>query len=161
MSDLYQTSADLRAATQDLARIERPSAALTLTRSATLAITTAGTTITWQVETRAQGITWSGTTITIPTSGYYGITLTYGTAGNHTGLVQCIVNGIAAPTAMVYSAASITSQVYFLMKYFTQDDAVQLRVFPSSNQTIQVNAESGVQNASPFLHIVQLTGSQT
>ena len=158
MSDLYQTSADLKATTQDLARVESPSAALTLTRSATLAITTAGTTITWQTETRNQGFTWSGATITIPTSGYYGITLTYGAAGNHTGLVQCVVNGVAAPTTMTYSAGSVTDQVYFLMKYFSQDDAVQLKVFPSSNQTIQVNAESGVQNASPFIHIVQLTG---
>ena len=158
MSDLYQTSADLRASVADLARQERPGAALTLTRSATLSITTAGTTITWQTETRNQGFTWSGTTITIPTSGYYGITLTYGTSGNHTGFVQCIVNGIAAPTAMAYSGAAITAQVYFLMKYFTQSDAVQLKVFPSTNQTIQVNAESGVQNASPFLHITQLTG---
>ena len=38
MSDLYRTSADLKATTQDLARVERPSAALTLTRSATLSL---------------------------------------------------------------------------------------------------------------------------
>lgn len=145
---------------QSLQRVETPAACLTLTRSATLAITTAGTTITWQVETRANGITWSGTTITIPTTGYYGVTLTYASSLNHTALVQCIVNGIVAPTAMAYSGANITDQVFFLMRYFTTGDAVQIRVIPSANQTIAVNAE-GAQNESPFVHVVQLTGSQT
>lgn len=157
MSDLYQTSADLKATTQDLARVESPSAALTLTRSATLAITTAGTTITWQTEVRNQGFTWSGTTITIPTTGYYAVTFTYASSLSHTGLVQCVVNGVTAPTAMAYSGANITDQVYFLMRYFTTGDAVQIRVIPSANQTIAVNAE-GAQNESPFLHIVQLSG---
>ena len=51
--------------------IERPSAALTLTRSASQTIAGSSATITWQVETRNSGFTWSTTTITIPTDGYY------------------------------------------------------------------------------------------
>ena len=74
--------------------VEIPSAALTLTRSATLAITTAGTVITWQVETRNQGFTWSGTTITIPTAGYYAVQLALGTTGSQTMAFTRIVNGV-------------------------------------------------------------------
>lgn len=51
--------------------VEIPSAALTLTRSASQAIAGTNAVITWQVETRNQGFTWSTTTITIPTNGFY------------------------------------------------------------------------------------------
>lgn len=155
MSDLYQTSADLKATTQDLARVESPSACLSLTRSATLAITTAGTTITWQTELRSQGITWSGTDITIPTAGYYVLNLSY-TATAHTAFMRLIVNGT---TTGFFSSSALSSstQAFTVVRYFATGDVVRLQALPSVNVTIAVNAE-GTTGESPILHIAQLTG---
>jgi len=155
MSDLYQTSADLKATTQDLARVESPSACLSLTRSATLAITTAGTTITWQTELRSQGITWSGTDITIPTAGYYVLNLSY-TATAHTAFMRLIVNGT---TTGFFSSSALSSstQTFTVVRYFATGDVVRLQALPSTNVTIAVNAE-GATGESPILHIAQLTG---
>ena len=157
MSDLYQTSADLKATTQDLARVERPSAALTLTRSATLAITTAGTTITWQVETRNQGFNWSGADVTIPTNGYYLINLQYTASVITTATAILRVNSV---NVAFFADSSINSTLhgFTVMRYFSTGDSVELRVVPSANSTIQVNAENATSE-SPILNIVQLTGA--
>ena len=137
--------------------IEAPAAALTLTRSATLAIATAGTTITWQVETRNSGFVWSGTGITIPTAGYYAINLSYSATAAHTASMRLIVNGVIV-AFMATSYASSTAQAYTVMRYFATGNVVRLSVLPSSNVTVNVVAE-GVQSESPILHIVQLSAS--
>ena len=136
--------------------IEIPSAALTLTRSATLAITTAGTTITWQVETRNQSFTWSGTDITIPTSGYYAFSLYYATGAVHTAFMRIIANGTSV-AFMASSGGSSTVQSFASVRYFATGDVVRLQVLPSTNQTIAVTAE-GSAGESPIFHIVQMTG---
>lgn len=156
MSDLYQTSADLKATTQDLARQERPGAALTLTRSATLAITTAGTIITWQTEVRNQGFTWSGTDITIPTSGYYDIGAYIVTTTSITMFANLVVNSVIT-MQMPASYLNSTAHGFYAVRYYTTGDVVSLRVGPSSNATVSVNAEN-VASESPLIHIVQLTG---
>jgi hypothetical protein len=156
MSDLYQTSADLKASVADLARQERPGACLTLTRSATLAITTAGTLITWQVETRNQGFTWATDTITMPTTGYYAVQTFLQTAGNVTMFTQRQING----TNIGYfgwSPVAVNYHVGTMVRYFTTGDTLQIRVAPSGNTTLNVTAE-GAAPESPFLHIVQLSG---
>ena len=156
MSDLYQTSADLKATTQDLARVESPSAALTLTRSATLAITTAGTTITWQTETRNQSFTWSGTTITIPTAGYYAVQLALGTTGSQTMAFTRIVNGVTIGGFVgLFSATNYFSGQS--TAYYATGDALQIRLVPGANTTVTQVAEY-VATESPILHIVQLSG---
>lgn len=137
--------------------IEIPSAALTLTRSATLAITTAGTTITWQVVTRNQSFTWSGTDITIPTAGFYAMQASYATTGTVTMLTQIIVNG----TRLGYIGYQQVTTNYFqstYIRYFATGDVIQISALPSANTTITVNADN-VLNPSPFLSIVQLTGA--
>jgi len=157
MSDLYQTSADLKATTQDLARVESPSAALTLTRSATLAITTAGTVITWQTEVRNQSFTWSGTTITIPTAGYYAVQLALGTTGSQSMAFTRIVNGttiggfVGLFSATNYFSGQATA-------YYATGDALQIRLVPGANTTVTQVAEYAATE-SPILHIVQLSGS--
>ena len=156
MSDLYQTSADLRASVADLARQERPGAALTLTRSATLAITTAGTTITWQTETRNQGFTWATTDITMPTAGYYVINFTYLANLSHTAYCRLVVNGIGVGL-FADSAIASTTHGFTIMRYFSIGDVVRIQPVPSVNVTVSVVAE-GSPTESPFLHIVQLTG---
>jgi hypothetical protein len=157
MSDLYQTSADLRADVADLARQERPGAALTLTRSATLAITTAGTTITWQTETRNAGFTWSGTTITIPTAGYYAVQLALGTSGSQTMAFTRIVNGVTIGGFVgLFSATNYFSGQ--ATAYYATGDALQIRLVPGVNATVTQVAEYAATE-SPILHIVQLTGA--
>ena len=137
--------------------IEIPSAALTLTRSATLAITTAGTTITWQVETRNEGFTWSGTEITIPTAGYYVINLQYNAVVITTTYAILRVNAV---NVAFFSNSSVNSTLhgFTVMRYFATGDLVEARVVPAANSTIQVIAE-GVASESPFIHIAQLTGA--
>jgi hypothetical protein len=137
--------------------IEIPSAALTLTRSATLAVTTAGTTITWQVETRNQGFTWSGTTITIPTAGYYAVQLAIGTSGSQTMAFTRIVNGITIGGFVgLFSATNYFSGQ--ATAYYATGDALQIRLVPGVNTTVTQVAEYAATE-SPILHIVQLTGA--
>lgn len=157
MSDSFLTSTTARntSAVQDLTRQERPAAALTLTRSGTLAITTAGTDITWQTQTRGQGITWSTTNITIPTAGYYSITVRFSTAANVTMLTRLVING----TNQGYFGNSWTAINYHVgttMQYFATGDVLKVTAVPSGNTTINVAAEYAL-NESPILHVVQLT----
>jgi len=157
MSDLYHTSADLRASVADLARQERPGAALTLTRSATLSITTAGTTITWQTETRNDGFTWATTNITIPTAGYYAMSLTYNANTSHTAYFRLNVGGVNVVHMTGDNVGSTTRHGYMWLRYFTTGDVLSFTVVPSANVTIQVAAEGAVSE-SPILHITQMTG---
>ena len=158
MSDLYQTSADLMAATQDLARIERPAAALTLTRTNTLAITTAGTTITWESATRSQGFTWATTDITIPTSGYYGINFAYSAFPTvHTSYMFIRINGVNITYMAASNVPSATAHAFTAVRYMVTGDVLSLRVVPSVNATMIVIAENS-NGESPILHVVQLTG---
>jgi hypothetical protein len=145
---------------QDLQRVETPGACLTLTRSSTLAITTASTTITWQVETRNNGFTWSGTDITIPTTGFYCMSLTYNANTSHTAYMRLIINSNNVIHMTGDNVGSTTRHGYMWMRYFTTDDVLNFTVVPSTNVTIQVNAE-GTVSESPFFHIVQMTGSLT
>jgi hypothetical protein len=158
MSDLYQTSADLRAATQDLARQEQPAAALTLTRTNTLAITTAGTTITWESATRNQGFTWSGTTITIPTSGFYLFNFVFKiTTTNQIATAELSINTFQQ-SLMATSNTVTNTKSFTQMLYCTTGDAVILTVTPTNNDTIALAVE-GANRPSPILHVVQLTGA--
>lgn len=136
--------------------IEIPSAALTLTRSATLAITTAGTNITWQVETRNESFTWATTDITIPTAGYYVFSLYYVSSLVHTAFMRIIVNGISV-AFMASSGGASTAQSFSSTRYFVTGDILRMQVVPSANQTIAVNPEN-TAGESPIFHIVQLTG---
>jgi hypothetical protein len=156
MSDLYQTSADLRAATQDLARQERPAAALTLTRTNTLSITTAGTIITWESATRTNGFTWSGADVTVPTAGYYLLTVIYASAST-TAYANLLVNSVVVDQVPA-SYITSTLHTFIIMRYYATGDVINFRVFPSANTTITVVAENSA-GESPILHIVQLTGA--
>jgi hypothetical protein len=129
---------------------------VTLTRTNTLAITTAGTIITWQVENRNYGFTWSGTDITIPISGYYLFNFTYVADLAHTVFSRLFVNGIGVS---ILVDSTITSNVHSLiiMRYFSASDVVRVQLVPSVNVTVSVIAE-GASPESPILNIAQLTG---
>jgi len=143
------------ARTNTLERIEAPAAALTLTRTAVQAITTAGTLITWQSATRNTGFSWTGTDITIPTAGYYVIQTRIATAASITLATQVTVNG----TTIGYFGNTYVATTYHtgtIMRYHATGDVLQIRVVPSANTNINQAAENTLTE-SPLLHIVQLT----
>lgn len=165
MSNSSLTSAVVTATTalSDLTRQERPAAAITLTRTSTLSITTSGTTITWQSQTRGQGITWSGTDITIPTAGYYLLNFDYAGSVTHTAYVRLGVNGTfvtAMASSYVGQVIASNFQAFTAMRYFATGAVLTVNIVPSVNLTVQVNAENAA-NESPILHIVQLTSVVT
>jgi hypothetical protein len=141
----------------NIAAVEYPAAGLTLTRSSTLAITTAGTTITWQVETRGYAINWAGTDITIPSSGYYQFTMIYTSTVAHIVQARLFVNTVNVSFMASYGLSSVR-QAVTITRYFTTGDLVAINLLPNVNTTISVVAEN-VTSESPFLHVVQLTGS--
>ena len=140
-----------------LARVETPNACLTLTRSATLAITAAGTTITWQTELRNRNFTWSGADITIPTAGYYSISVIYASSGSHTSTMRLFVNTVNVLTMPSDSLGSVR-HAFTVSRYFETGDIIQVNVISVAASTMQVTAEGAV-NESPFIHITQLTGA--
>jgi hypothetical protein len=160
MSDLITNNlATHQNAIQALQRTETPAACLTLTRTATLSITTAGTTITWQSEIRNNGFTWSGTTITMPTSGFYNLSIAFRASVASTVYTSLIVNTIAV-SRMADSGANQNKLSVIAMRYFTAGDTLSILMDCVANFTLNLNAEN-VADESPIFHIVQLTGSQT
>jgi len=156
---LINNLASIIADTQALQRVETPGACLTLTRSGTLAITTAGTLITWQTETRNNGFTWATDTVTIPTTGYYMIQCMIGTTTSQTMIIQRVINGTNIGGFSIQLAATN----YFtgtMMMYLAAATTLQIRLVPGANTTVTQVAEYAAAE-SPLLHIVQLTGSQT
>jgi hypothetical protein len=142
----------------DIETAEEAGAVLTLTRTAVLAITTAGTTITWQSEIRGYQITWSGTDITIPADGWYHISITISTlALLNDFLYRLRVNGTTVQVASSIGDVNIDASSAHFMRYFAENDVVQINVLPSANTNILLVAENGVIE-SPILHIVQLSG---
>lgn len=141
----------------NIAAVEYPAAGLTLTRSGTLAITTAGTTITWQTETRGYAISWAGTDVTIPSSGYYQVTMVYSSTIAHTVQARLFVNTVNV-AFMASMGQSSVRQAVTITRYFTTGDLVAINLLPNVNTTISVAAEN-TTSESPFLHVVQLTGS--
>lgn len=161
MSDSSLTSIATRNAALlgDLTRQERPAASLTLTRTNVLAIVTTGTTVPWEVKTRGQGITYSTTDITIPTAGYYAIQCTFATSANVTMFIQLVVNTVNLGY-IGYTTIVTGFHVATKVRYFATGDVMQIRLAPSANVNVVVNAEN-VLNPSPYLDIVQLTGVVT
>jgi hypothetical protein len=160
MSDsLLSDYAQSRRRFERLERIESTARrALTLTRTATLSLTTAGTVITWQQENRAYGgMTWSGTDITIPASGYYQVTLAIQVA---TAIATMITRFRIGGNAVVHDTGPIGSatrqnMITSATLYCTSGDVLSVQLVPSVNVTLDVNVETAA-NASPILHIVSL-----
>lgn len=160
MSDsIINNLATQQNAIQALQRTETPAACLTLTRTTTLAITTAGTVITWQTEIRNNGFTWSGTSITIPTTGYYNIAFNYSASVSVVTYIRINVAG-AFLLDMPTSPGNRTRHAVTFTRYYTAADVITITVDTTTNHTMNVNAEN-VAAESPIFHILQLTGSQT
>ena len=141
----------------DIESAEEVGAVLTLTRTATQAITTAGTTIVWQSEIRGYQIEWSGSDITIPATGWYHVSVSLGHGVLNDLLYRLNVNGALVQIASSIGDVNRGSSSAHFMRHFTEDDVVQINVLPSANVNITVVAENSSPEL-PILNIVQLSG---
>jgi hypothetical protein len=133
---------------------------ITVTRTATLAITTAGTTITWQSNTRSLNASFSTTTVTVNKAGYYLVSGTFATLGN-VSLTITLRYGSVNYTSNVQGTPLSTGGGYIFN--FTQglrlaaSADLQVVLTPSVNTTLNQNGEA-FAGVSPILNIIQLAG---
>lgn len=128
---------------------------ISLTRTATLNITTAGTIVTWQAVIDANGITSSGSSITVPIAGYYLIQVigALDTGNNVAG--DIVDNGVTVCT-MTAGTARDHKFSHNVVRFFKAGDVVQYRATTSgSNRTLQVTTEDS-DSESPIFHMVLL-----
>lgn len=129
---------------------------LSLTRTATLNITTAGTIVTWQEEIDSGGgMTWSGSSITVPVAGYYHLSVkgTLGVKDDITGDV--VVNGVEVATMGTASSKDAKFR-HSSTRFYKAGDVVQYRATTKTGtMTLQVNTEDSASE-SPILHMVLL-----
>lgn len=137
---------------------EEHGAVLTLTRSADQAITTAGTTITWQSALRNFQFTWATTNITMPATGWYHITLAWRTSAALNDMyVRLNINGAFVNAVANIGDVDRATGVASFMRYFVAGDVVQVNVIPSANVNLLAISESAT-GESPILNIVQISG---
>lgn len=161
MSDSFLTDyLQTRQRVDQLERIENGGGAgggvyLTLTRSANLTLSTAGTIVTWQTEVRNSGFTWSGTDITMPSDGYYAISMTL--AKNITSPLIRAFLSLSGTRIITMPNENVNSTVaaYSMMRYFSASDVLSIDLQPSGSVTVVVNAYD-TTGESPFLHIVKV-----
>ena len=129
---------------------------ITLTRTATLSITTAGVNVTWQSEVDSGGdMTYSGSSITVPVAGYYAIQVigALDSGNNVTG--DIVVGGVTVAT-MTAGTARDHKFSHNIVRFFKEGDVVQYRATTSgSTRTLQVTTEDS-DSESPLLHMVLL-----
>lgn len=136
---------------------EIPDGTITLRRTAVQAITTAGTIIVWQSIVRGNGITASGSNITIQATGWYALSMAWFTSATVAEMyVFLYVNGTLVQGAASIGAIATNNGSAMFMRFFRQGDTVQIALRPSANVNLTVRAE-GTTQESPFLNIVQLT----
>lgn len=157
MIDIIRKQQQFESAFIASTNVEQPDAAITLTRTASVAITTAGYDVAWQSQTRGQNITWSAVTpanITFTTAGYYLLQTQFSFSANTAGNSDIVVNNVAI--SKLWEPVSNNRWVFSYTRYFNQNDVIRLRIFPSLNVTLNATSE-GSTNESPILHIIQLS----
>jgi hypothetical protein len=132
----------------------------TFTRTADLAITTAGTTITWQSSPRSNNVTYSTTDITVGNTGYYLITGYFATLGNVS--LRMTLQRTSANYISIQQVTPLSTGGGYIFNfsnavYLTANTVLRVILTPSANTTLNQNGETGAA-PSPFLHIVQLAG---
>jgi hypothetical protein len=129
---------------------------ISLTRTATLSITTAGVIVTWQAVIDSGGdITASGSSITVPIAGYYLIQVigALDTGNNVAG--DIVDNGVTVCT-MTAGTARDHKFSHNVVRFYKAGDVVQYRATTSgSNRTLQVTTEDS-DSESPIFHMVLL-----
>ena len=129
---------------------------ITLTRTSTLSITTAGVTVTWQSEVDSGGnFTWSGSTITVPMAGYYKVTVvgSLATRDNFHGDLR--VNAVEV-CSMGVGALRDVKFMHTVCRFFKAGDEVQYRATTTTaTHTLAVVTEDAA-GESPMFHMVLL-----
>jgi len=142
-----------------LERIESGSGAggtyLTLRRTTTQSITTAGTVVSWEDSVRNAGFTWSaGTSITIPSAGYYVLDMAFSFNSAAVVNADLLVGGTATGRFNNFYGSGAINRIG-AMRYFSASDSVEIELTTVAGRTLQVVAY-GSANESPFLHIVRI-----
>ena len=129
---------------------------LSLTRTATLSITTAGVVVTWQSEIENVGAwTWATTSITIPIAGYY-LTSFIGKFEAADAITADIVVGGVEVATMNKSASKDVKFSHTLTRFYKAGDVLQLRLTAATGtHTLQVVTEDSA-GESPIFHVVML-----
>jgi hypothetical protein len=129
---------------------------ISLTRTGTLSITSAGVIVTWQAVIDSGGdVTWSGSSITVPIAGYYLIQVigALDTGNNVAG--DIVDNGVTVCT-MTAGTARDHKFSHNVVRFFKDGDVVQYRATTSgSTRTLQVTTEDS-DSESPIFHMVLL-----
>ena len=129
---------------------------ISLTRTATLSITTAGVIVTWQAEIDSGGnMTWSGSSITVPIAGYYKITVIGSLNARDTIHGDLLVNSVQV-CSMGSSAFKDATFSHTICQFFKAGDVVQYKATTTTGtHTLQVVTEDSA-GESPILHMVLL-----
>ena len=128
---------------------------LSLTRTGTLSITTAGVIVTWQAAIDANGMTWSGSSITVPIAGYYKITVIGSLNTRDTIHGDLVVNSVDV-CSMGTGAQRDVKFRHTATRFFKAGDVVQYRAHTQTGtHTLQVVTEDSA-GESPILHMVLL-----
>ena len=144
--------------TERVSTVERRDDAvfITLTRTSTLSITTAGVNVTWQEEVDIGGdFTWSGASITVPIAGYYAITVigSLNTRDNIYGDLR--VNSVEVCSMGAGSLRDVKF-MHTVSQFFKAGDVVQYRATTATGtHTLQVVTEDAA-GESPLFHMVLL-----
>ena len=157
MSDslLYSDYIATRQRVDQLERVEKNATYLTLRRTTTQSLTTAGTIVSWDDVVRNVGFTWSaGTTISIPQDGYYAIDMAYSFNLGSVVNAELLVGGIATGKFNNFYGSGTVNRISAI-RYFATGDSVEVRLTLVSNRTLQAVAY-GSAGESPFIHIVRI-----
>ena len=129
---------------------------ISLTRTATLSITTAGVIVTWQAVIDSGGdMTASGSSITVPIAGYYKITVIGSLSTRDTIHGDLVVNSVDV-CSMGTGAQRDVKFRHTATRFFKASDVVQYRAHTSTGtHTLQVVTEDS-SGESPILHMVLL-----
>jgi hypothetical protein len=129
---------------------------ISLTRTGTLNITTAGTIVTWQAVIDSGGdMTVSGSSITVPIAGYYLIQVIGALDSGNNVAGDIVDNGVTVCT-MTAGTARDHKFSHNVVRFFKAGDVVQYRATTSgSNRTLQVTTEDS-DSESPIFHMVLL-----
>lgn len=135
----------------------------TIRRTTDVAITTAGTTITWQSVTRSGNISVPvpSDTITVDNAGYYMFSATFATVANLTSLRMTLVRGGVNYVSTLHGAGLGTGVGYlfnFSVGFWsTAGSTYKVILTPSANTTLIASAEA-TAGPSPIINIFQAIG---
>jgi len=137
---------------------------ITVRRTATLAITTAGTTIVWDTSNgivRSKNISVSTDTITIDNAGYYMFSATFATVANLTSLRMSLTRGTVNYVSTLHGAGLSTGGGYIfnfnIGFWASAGSTYKVTLTPSSNTTLNVSNEAFAA-PSPIMNIFQAIG---